>query len=234
MSHNIPTIATICARGGSIGVPRKNVRILNGKPLILHTIDQAMACSQIDQVYVSSDDDEIMAIAKSAGAEVLFKRPVELATSKSGKLPVIQHLVEHVLSSGVAVKRIVDLDPTSPLREVSDISNAIKLLTDDVDTVITGYPSDKNPYFNMVEYKSDHNVGLVKHLDTPVLSRQTAPTVYAMNASIYVWHAHSLNSGLWDGRTALYQMPHIRSVDIDSELDFKLVEMLMKEKHHGK
>ena len=228
------TIATICARGGSTGVPRKNVRLLEGKPLIVHTIEHALQSPEIEMVYVSSDDDEIMSVAESAGAIVPFKRPAELATYEAGKLPVIRHLVEYVQSSGVEVERIVDLDPTSPLRDISDISNALKLLTDDIDVVITGYASDKNPYFNMVEYKNDKHVGLVRELNEDVLSRQSAPKVYAMNGSIYVWHPHTLKLGLWKGRSVLYEMPHSRSVDIDSELDFKLVEMLMKEKQNGK
>lgn len=222
------TICTICARGGSVGVPRKNIRNLHGTPLIGWTIRQAMACQAIDAVYVSTDDDEIAAVAQQFGAIVPFRRPAELAGSSAAKLPVIAHLVEHVESTGVTIDRIVDLDPTSPLRTVDDIAAALAMLDDDTDAVITGYPSDKNPYFNMVETKPDGNVGLV--VASEVVSRQTAPTVYAMNASIYVWHRHTLAKGLWNGRTRLYEMPRERSVDIDSELDFKIVELLLAER----
>ena len=93
--------------------------------------------------------------------------------------------------------------------------------------IITGYEAEKNPYFNMVEYQPDGSVKKVKDVGE-VLSRQTAPKVYAMNASIYVWHKHSLQKGLWDGVTKLYVMPRERSIDIDSEIDFQLVELLMK------
>ena len=230
------TICTICARGGSVGVPRKNIRPLLGLPLIAHTIRQALACPEIDAVYVSTDDDEIAAVARAYGATVPFKRPGELATSAAGKLPVIQHLVAHLLATGVDVTRIIDLDPTSPLRSQVDISAALALLDDEIDVVITAYSSDKNPYFNMVERKLDGNVGLVKPLAAGVTSRQAAPQVYAMNASIYVWHLATLDKGLWSGRTRLYEMPRDRSIDIDSEIDFKLVEMLMtaaQEKTHG-
>lgn len=227
------TIATICARGGSTGVPRKNVRDLCGKPLIAHTIEQALACPEIEAVYVSTDDDEIADVARKWGATVPFRRPAEMATVTAPKLPVIAHLVDHVRASGVDVTRIVDLDPTSPLRTVSDISNAIALLDDETDVVITGYVAEKNPYFNMVEIKPDGNVGLVSRLPGDVTSRQEAPQVFAMNGSVYVWHGHSLSKSLWDGRARIYQMPHERSVDIDAEIDFKMVELLMREAARG-
>ncbi|UXU74428.1 MULTISPECIES: acylneuraminate cytidylyltransferase family protein [unclassified Paracoccus (in: a-proteobacteria)] len=223
------TICSICARGGSQGVPRKNIRPLLGKPLIVHTIEQALSCRAIDRVFVSTDDAEIAEVAAAAGAEVPFLRPAELATSSAAKIPVIEHLVAQVEAMGVAVSRIIDLDPTSPLREVADIEAAAALLDDETDCVITGYPAEKNPYFNMVERDADGNIGLVKRLPGGVTSRQAAPRVWSMNASIYVWHRHSLTAGLWNGRTRLYEMPHERSVDIDSEIDFRLVEMLMTE-----
>lgn len=230
------TICTICARGGSVGVPRKNIRPLLGKPLIAYTIEQALACPKIDGVYVSTDDDEIAAVARHYGAIVPFKRPAELATSEAGKLPVIQHLVDYLLAQGTDVDRVIDMDPTSPLRSAVDIETALELLDADTDVVITAYQSDKNPYFNMVERKADGNVRLVKPMPGGVASRQAAPTVYSMNASIYVWHRTTLTAGLWNGRTQLYEMPRDRSIDIDSEIDFKLVEMLMiasQENPHG-
>ncbi|WP_299841119.1 acylneuraminate cytidylyltransferase family protein [uncultured Paracoccus sp.] len=221
------TICSICARGGSQGVPRKNIRALLGKPLIVHTIEQALASSAIDRVFVSTEDAEIAAVAAAAGAEVPFVRPAEMATSSAAKFPVIEHLVAQVEAMGVEVSRIIDLDPTSPLRLVSDIDAAAALLDANTDCVITGYPAEKNPYFNMVECGPDGNIGLVKPLPDLVTSRQAAPKVWSMNGSVYVWHRHSLKSGLWNGRTRIYEMPHVRSVDIDNEIDFRLVELLM-------
>lgn len=223
------TICSICARGGSTGVPRKNIRPLFGKPLIAHTIEHALACKLIDMVFVSTDDDEIADVARAYGAIVPFKRPAEMATKEAAKLPVIIHLMNHVIASGVDVTRVVDLDPTSPLRHVSDIESAVALLDDDTDVVITGYEADKNPYFNMVEVKEDGNVRLVKPPPADVFSRQAAPRVFSMNGSIYAWHRNTVETGLWTGRTRLYEMPRERSVDIDSEIDFKLVELLMAE-----
>jgi CMP-N-acetylneuraminic acid synthetase len=125
----------------------------------------------------------------------------------------------------------VDLDPTSPLREVADIEACLALLTPDTDVVITAYEAEKNPYFNMVEYDAQGRVRLVKTPPVAVAARQAAPKVYAMNASIYVWHRDTLSKGLWEGRAALHVMPRSRSIDIDTPIDFRLVELLMQEKH---
>lgn len=224
------TIATICARGGSTGLPGKNVRLLLGKPLIAHTIEQALACERIDEVFVSTDDQEIAEVASQAGANVPFLRPAELATSTSAKIHVIQHLVSEIERRGVFVERIVDLDPTSPLRLVSDIDACLMLLDDRTDVVITGYPAEKNPYFNMVEQQPDGSYGLVKPMPDGPTSRQRAPAVFAMNASVYVWHRHTLEKGLWGGRVRLHVMPRERSIDIDTSFDFCMVERLMTER----
>lgn len=224
------TIATICARGGSMGLPRKNIRPLLGKPLIVWTIEQALAVPSIDAAFVSTDDDEIAAVAEAAGARVLGRRPAHLATGTAPKIPVIEHLVGQVESTGLAVDRIVDLDPTSPLRTVADIEACIELLTADTDVVITGFPSEKNPYFNMVEQQADGNFGLVKQPPGAIAGRQQAPLVYSMNASVYVWHRGTLGRGLWGGRVRLHPMPRERSIDIDSLFDFRLVEMILQER----
>lgn len=199
-----------------------------GKPLIVHTIEQAQACDFISGIYVSTDDQEIAEVAAAAGAAIPFMRPDHLAGNTAPKLPVIAHLVNYLDEEGSEFDTIIDLDPTSPLRWPSDIENAYQMLDADTDTVITGYVADKNPYFNMVETTTGNLVGLVKPPASAVAGRQQAPTVWSMNASIYVWHRHSLGAGLWDGKTRLYEMPHDRSVDIDSELDFKIVELLMQ------
>lgn len=224
------TIATICARGGSRGLPGKNIRPLLGKPLIVYTIEQALVQPQIDRVFVSTDAPDIAAVAAAAGAEVPFLRPAHLATHDAAKVPVIEHLATWISSHIGSIGRIVDLDPTSPLREGSDIEACLAMLDDQTDTVITGYAAEKNPYFNMVETHSNGFVGLVKALPGRVTCRQAAPQVYAMNASIYCWHSHTLCKGLWQGRTRLHVMPRERSIDIDSPIDFELVELLMRKR----
>lgn len=223
------TIASICARGGSVGVPGKNIRLLHGKPLIAHSIEQAYAVKGIDAVYVSTDSSEIADVARQYGARVPFLRPAELATSNAAKVPVIQHLCQWVEENEDSFDQIVDLDPTSPLRTVDDIETCLSLLDAETDAVITAFESEKNPYFNMVERKADGNIGLVCKPQGAVVARQQAPHVYSMNASIYVWHRHTLAKGLWNGKLKLHVMPRERSIDIDSPLDFKIVEMLMKQ-----
>lgn len=212
-------------------MPGKNIKPLLGKPLICYTIEQALAVKEIDRVYVSTDDPAIAEVARAAGAHVPFIRPKELATSSAAKLPVIRHLVDWICENDSQPDLIVDLDPTSPLREVQDIVNCMALMNGDVDTVITGYLAEKNPYFNMVEKKPGGHYGLVKEPAGSVVSRQAAPQVYSMNASIYVWRPDSLGDSLWNGRVALYEMPRERSIDIDHPIDFKIVELLMQEKN---
>jgi len=221
------TIASICARGGSVGVPGKNIRLLHGKPLIAHTIEQALAVAAIDAVYVSTDDQIIAEVAARHGARMPFLRPAELATSSAAKVPVIQHLCNWVAENDGPFDRIVDLDPTSPLRTVGDIEACLALLDDETDAVITAFESEKNPYFNMVERKTDGNISLVCRPAGTVVARQQAPHVYSMNGSVYVWHRHTLSKGLWNGRLRMHVMPRERSIDIDSPLDFAIVEMLM-------
>jgi CMP-N,N'-diacetyllegionaminic acid synthase len=229
----VTTIATICARGGSQGVPGKNIRPLLGKPLIAYTIEQAQACASIERVFVSTDSEEIADVARACGAEVPFLRPEELATAEAGKLPVIRHLVDHVQTLGVDVDRIVDLDPTSPLREIADIDACLALLDTETDVVLTAYEAEKNPYFNMIEAGPGGGWVLSKTATPPVRRRQDAPGVYSMNASIYVWWEHSLDAGLFGPRTRLHVMPRERSVDIDQPIDFEFVELLMQRKHQA-
>jgi CMP-N,N'-diacetyllegionaminic acid synthase len=229
----VKTIVTVCARGGSTGLPGKNIRPLLGKPLIAYTIEQGLACPGIDGVYVSTDSPEIAAVARQFGATVPFLRPAELASSTAPKIPVIRHLVSEVERLRGPVDVIVDLDPTSPLRDIGDIGACLAMLDEETDVVITAYESDKNPYFNMVEYDPEGRVRLVKSTGSEFGGRQAAPKVYAMNASIYVWHRRTLDKGLWDGRTRLYVMPRERSIDIDALIDFRLVELLMREKHES-
>lgn len=224
------TIATVCARGGSQGLPGKNIRPLCGKPLIAHTLELALAHPRIDAVYVSTDDPAIAAVAAECGARVPGLRPAALATSEAPKLPVVEHLVAEVEASGVEVTRIVDLDPTSPLRSAADVDCCLDLLGSDTDCVITGYVAEKNPYFNMVELDEKGLAALSKRTADTINGRQHAPAVYAMNASIYVWHRHSLVKGVWSGRTRLHVMPRERSIDVDSLIDFELVELIMRKR----
>ena len=228
-------LCTILARGGSKGLPNKNVRELLGKPLIAYTIEQALNFKMIDRVVVSTDSEEIAEIAKQFGAEVPFKRPEHMAVDEAPKLPAIKHAVRYYFEEfNYKPDYIIDMDPTSPLRINEDIERCINLLMNDpdCDSVITGYRSNKNPYFNMVEIDTDGFARLSKKPKQLVTTRQSAPPVFAMNASIYAWKTPVLlnQSNLFSGKIKIVEMPENRSIDIDTKMDFKLVEIIMMER----
>ncbi len=223
-------VATICARGGSKGVPGKNTRLLCGKPLLVYTIEVARRCELVDRIVVSTDAPEIAEIAKANGAEVPFLRPEELARDASPKLPVIKHAIQYLESQeGYYADVVVDLDPTSPLRTEEDIEACIRMVSDGgADNVFSVTKARRNPYFNMVEIV-DGRVKLVKPLPRPVVRRQDAPQVYDVNGSIYAWKKETLmnNDSLFLERTMIYEMPEW-AIDIDSETDFRFVEFILK------
>ena len=228
-------LCTICARGGSKGVKGKNVRELCGKPLIAHTIEQAIASNLFEHIVISTDSDLIAEAAIKYGAEVFFKRDAAMASDTAGKLDVIKDAFlkseEHY---GRKFDYEIDLDATAPLRDVSDITNSFEqFLRDDNDNLITAMPSRRSPYFNLVEIYPDGHVALAKTLPNAILCRQDAPKTYDMNASIYIWKREVLlnNDTLFLPKTGLYVMDEDRSIDIDCELDFKFVEFIMKEKN---
>jgi N-acylneuraminate cytidylyltransferase/CMP-N,N'-diacetyllegionaminic acid synthase len=227
-------LCTICARGGSKGVANKNIRQMHGRPLIAWTIAQARASGLFDLIAVSSDSKDILRAAGDSGADLLIPRPDELATDQAGKLGAIRHAVtEAEREAGRRFDILVDLDATSPLRVPADIVAAVDLLRErNAPNVITAMPARRSPYFNMVEVGADGMVRLAKAPPGAVLRRQDAPACYDMNASIYVWRHDDLfeDPAIFKPATALYVMPEERSIDIDSELDFKIVEMILSER----
>jgi len=227
-------LAIIGARGGSKGVKNKNIRPLLGKPLIAWTIEQAIESKLFDHVVLTSDSEEIMRISAQYGADVFFKRPDEYATDTAPKIPAICHaLVESERHFGKQYDCIVDLDATAPLRNISDLVEALQQFEQGgYDALITAMPSRRSPYFNLIEQSADGRVDLSKKLDRPITRRQDSPKCFDMNASFDIWKREVLLSGdtLFTGNTGLYVMPEERSIDIDSELDWRIVEMLMAER----
>jgi CMP-N,N'-diacetyllegionaminic acid synthase len=223
----------ISARGGSKGVPGKNIKKLLGKPLIGWSIEQAKSCPEIDKVVVSTDSEEIAGIARNFGAEVPFIRPSELAGDTVGKWRVWQHgleMCDSIYKEPIDV--FVDLDCTSPLRDVSDISNSIRQFQrEKVDAVFSICEARKNPYFNMLEKLNDRLV-LSKCLPKTVTRRQDAPKVFEHVASIYVIDPEYLRkgTGLLSGNVRGYNIGPQKSLDIDSDFDFELIEFLMKKR----
>lgn len=229
------TLCVIGARGGSKGLPGKNIKPLLGKPLLSWTIEQALKCDEIDRVIVSTDCSEIANAAVKSGAEILFQRPPDLSNDDIGKWQVWQHALDSFERiTGETVGVFVDLDCTSPLREVSDITNAILAYKHaKCDAVFSVCEARKNPYFNLVE-RVDGGFVVCKPLGDRVLRRQDAPMVYEHVASIYVLSPQYLrqSSGLLDGNVEGYLMPHERSLDVDTQFDFDIVEHLMTKKQN--
>lgn len=224
-------IAFIFARGGSKGVPRKNIKILNGKPLITYSIQAALDSPSINRIIVSTDDEEIAAVAKENGAEVPFIRPKELAQDTSAEWYAWRHAVEFLNRQGVSFDIFVSLPATSPFRKVEDVEKCIAKLSDDTDVVITVKKADRSPYFNMVTKGSEGYCQLAIKPDTSVARRQDAPIVYDMTTVAYVTRPSFIidNFGIFSGRVKSVLIPSARAIDIDTPIDFKLAELLASE-----
>jgi N-acylneuraminate cytidylyltransferase/CMP-N,N'-diacetyllegionaminic acid synthase len=227
-------ICTICARGGSKGIKNKNIRELAGKPLLVYTLEQAKVSELFDLVAVSSDSAEILEVARACNADFLVERPAELAMDTTAKIPVVRHCVEAAEQfSRTKFDVIVDLDCTSPLRLVSDIKGAVDLLqSSNALNIITAAPARRSPYFNLVELDDANVVRLSKPLEKPIVCRQHSPQCFDMNASIYVWKRSALFDlpTVFNSDTRLFVMPPERSIDIDTELDFEIVEFIMRKR----
>ena len=184
---------------------------------------------------VESTESKIVADeVKKMGIEVWFLRPTKFANDNSSKIPVIRHaLLESEKHFNKNFDIIVDLDVTSPLRKIEDIEKAIKQFKNSkANILISGSKSKKNPYFNMVELVNN-NPQIIKKINNQPHRRQDAPTTYDMNASIYIWKKETilLSDKLFGSKTSLYIMPEERSIDIDTFLDFEIVENLLKKNH---
>jgi len=230
MDKKADIIAIIPARGGSRGIPRKNLAQLNGRPLIYYTIIEAGKSNYLDRIFVSTDDGEIAAVAREYRAEVI-ERPVELGRDDTPSFLVYQHVIRYVEEhEGLHPGIIVILQPTSPLRIREDIDGALdQFLESDHDTVVSVCAAEHPPHW-MYTLDGDKMKLLIPSGDR-VLRRQDAPAVYRVNGAVYVIRRDVI---MKEGRilgtdTRAYIMPPERSVDIDNELDLKLAGLLMKE-----
>ncbi len=230
MIDNKNVVCIIPARGGSKGVPRKNIKPIAGRPLIAYSIGHALQSRYIDRTIVSTDDQEIANISRQYGAEIPFMRPDHLSTDSAPTIDVLRHTVEWLeKNENYGCDIIVLLHATSPLRDVSDIDACIKLLIDkNANNVISVTEAHANPYFNMVE-KRTSGVQLVKK--GKFFTRQAAPEIYVINGSVYVWRKATLRKTrkVVMKQSELYTMPRERSVDIDNVLDFRIAEMLLSQ-----
>jgi CMP-N,N'-diacetyllegionaminic acid synthase len=224
-------LATICARGGSKGVRGKNVRTLHGKPLLQYTIECVERSTQVDRFVFSTDSDEIADVVRGLGYAVPYMRPAELASDVAAKIDAIRHVTEFVeLTDGFIPDIVVDLDIGVPMREPSDVDRAITALWEDVamEAICTAYLPERNPYFNMVEEQSDGYYSVVRKTVPPLARRQDAPTVYSVTPAVFGWKRDKMHiKHLYEGRWGIVEMPAERSIDIDTEFEFQLVERLI-------
>lgn len=221
--------AFIFARGGSKGLPRKNIKPLCGKPLVVYSIETALKAPSISKVFVSTDDDEIANIAANAGAEVIH-RPAELAQDKSPEWTAWQHAVTWVKEKYGAFDQFVSLPATSPLRSVTDVEAATtKLHQSGADICISTTPANRSPFFNMVKETESGNVVLVNNSASEVYRRQDTPSVYDITTVVYAVKPDYIlqQSSLFAGNVVHTIVPKERAIDIDDIYDFKLAEAIL-------
>lgn len=225
-------LGAVFARGGSKGLPGKNLRLLGGKPLIAHAIDVGLQVSELDQLIVSTDDPEIARVAREYGAQVPFVRPDELAADDSPEWGAWQHAVRAVEDArgGDPISALVSIPATAPLRNADDVRNCIRELAEtDADVVISVTPSDRNPHFNMVVFDTEGHVHIAAPLPSTIARRQDAPDVYSVTTVAYAVRRDFLleASSIFDGNVRAVSVPRERAIDIDTELDLRMAECLM-------
>lgn len=229
-------LITICARGGSKGIPGKNIKLINGVPLIAYTIELAKKIQKKYNVVIalSTDDIEIKKVAEDFGLITNYERPRFLATDTAGKIDTIKDVLlyeESLLKDKMDF--ILDLDVTSPLRTFEDIEQALQLLINkpEAQNLFSVNPAARNPYFNMVEENNNGYYSLVKmNPDGSVMTRQSAPKVFELNASFYWYRRSFFDSGVKSAitdKSIIFEMKHI-CFDLDHPVDFLFMEYLLQ------
>ncbi|WP_072213522.1 CMP-N,N'-diacetyllegionaminic acid synthase [Campylobacter coli] len=218
-------LCTICARGGSKGVKNKNIRKINKLEMIAYSIIQAQNSKLFKHIVISTDSDEIASVAQKYGAEVFFKREAHLANDRTAKLPVMRDALlrseEHFKT---CFETLIDLDASAPLRSSLDIKKAYEsFVENDNSNLITAVPARRNPYFNLVEIQNNK---VVKSKEGNFTTRQSAPKCYVFKRDYLLE-----NDSVFGKNTGLFVMDESTAFDIDSELDFKIVEFLISLKN---
>ena len=228
------SLVVIPARGGSKGIPHKNIKLLNGKPLICYSIDVARQFTTDDNICVTTDDDEIIKVVEEYGLKVPFKRPDYLATDTCGSNEVIQHAYRFFAEKSIQYDAILLLQPTSPFRKVEFLKEAVALYDDSIDMVTSVKLSSCNPYYDGFEEDADGLLKISKG-DGTIERRQDAPSVWQQNGSIYVINPKSLMEKGMAHFTKIrkYAMSELYSVDIDNSFDWKVAELVINEKMIG-
>lgn len=220
----------IPARGGSKGIPRKNIKELCGRPLIHYSIEVARSIAPDSHVIVSTDDDEIHEVAELTGLNVDYRRPAALGGDNVGSREVILDAMDYADRKGIMYDKVVLLQPTSPMRTVEDVEGCINLYSPGVDMVVSVTPAACNPYYDCFETAEDGSLHVSKG-DGLYTRRQDVPKAWQYNGAVYVINPDSIRKmGLGEFPVRIpYEMPRSRSADLDTPIDWKITEMLMKE-----
>lgn len=223
-------LVIIPARGGSKGIPHKNIKLLGGKPLICRAIDNARSVAPDSDICVSTDDSEIIQVVEDYGLKVPFIRPTELAADNSGTYEVLLHALSFYEQQGRTYDTIILLQPTSPFRRDEDISEALKLYSPDIDMVVSVTEARANPYYNCFETDSDGFLHVSKG-DGKYIRRQDAPKAWEYNGAIYIINSQSLKrESLGEfKRRRMYEMDELHSLDLDTPHDWRIAELLIAE-----
>jgi N-acylneuraminate cytidylyltransferase len=224
-------IAFIFARGGSKGVPRKNLQLLGNKPLLAWAIDSARACPGVMRTIVSTDDPEIAETARRYGAEVPFMRPAELAGDRSPEWLAWQHAVRVTRDAGDPFDAFLSVPTTSPLRATEDLTGCLDILAGgDCDAVISMTPAARSPYFNMVRRRDDGTVGLAIAGSGTIATRQEAPALFDITTVCYAARPDYILSAqsLLQGRIKAVVVPKDRALDIDDMTDLEFARFLIQ------
>ena len=223
------TIYVIPARGGSKGIPHKNIKPLAGKPLIGYSIDVARQLAADDDICLTTDDPDIAATAESMGLNVPFLRPASLATDTCGTYEVLIHALDFYRDRGIDYDTLVLLQPTSPMRTADDVRAAMALYSPDIDMVVTVKEAASNPYYNCYETDNDGFLHISKG-DGGYTRRQDAPKVWEYNGAVYVINVESLRRMPLSAftRRRMSVMPAERSVDLDTPVDWLIAEKLIE------
>jgi CMP-N,N'-diacetyllegionaminic acid synthase len=230
----VRVLALIPARGGSKGIPRKNLAVIGGHPLIAHTIRTARASGRLTRIVVSTDDQDISEVARRYGADVPFLRPPELATDQAKSADVVLHALAAIETQEARQYDVICLlEPTSPLRTIADVSGALDMLTSsDADAVISVYRVEAPHPIKTLAIEGNRLAPFMPERWKPNLTRQELPPVYAVNGAVYCIRrdAFLASRSFWGSSAAPYVMPQERSVNIDTPLDLTVADVLLKQR----
>ena len=231
LKKQLNIVCTICVRSGSKSIKRKGLKKINNKSLFQITLEQSIKSNIFNSILISSDDEKIINISKKYSVDFIYNRPKNLSGDKVPKIDVIKNLIRNYqnFDKHQKIDLVVDLDVTVPSRDIKDIKGAINLIKKNKNStnLIAITKAKKNPYFNMIEFKNKKISLCKKTINTS--SRQTVPKVYEVSSSFYIWKISNLlkSKKILNKNTIAYEIPYIRSIDIDNEVDLFLMKKVM-------